>query len=65
MLEYIQEIQRQLIEVYNYPENQEKPGCPIGVTDGEYPMTINGKLDKVRIKDGNIFCCNFEEANNG
>ena len=30
------------------------------IPDGEYPMTIDGKLDKVRIKNGYISCCNFE-----
>lgn len=65
MLEYIQEIKRQFIEVYNYPENPDAPGCPVGVPDGDYPMTIRGKVDKVRIKDDKIFCCNFDETNNG
>ncbi len=56
---YIQEIQKQFIKTYGYPENPAKPGVPLGVSDGEYPMTIEGQLDKVRIVDGKISCCNF------
>lgn len=61
MIEYINEIKRQLIEVYEFQEDSDKPGCPLDVPDGEYPMTISGKLDKVRIENGAINCCNFEE----
>jgi hypothetical protein len=60
MTEYINEIQRQFIEVYHYPENPDRPGCPVGVTDGEYPMMIEGKVDKVLIKDDKIYCCRFD-----
>ncbi len=62
MTDYIREIQRQFITVYGYAENPDKPGLPLDVPDGEYPMTIEGKLDKVRIEDGKISCCNFEDA---
>lgn len=57
---YIQEIQRQLITEYGFPENPDKPGVPVGVTDGDYPMTIEGRLDHVRVVDGKISCCNFD-----
>lgn len=60
MTEYIREIQRQFIEVFNFPENPDKPGLPTDVTDGEYPMTIDGKLDNVRIVNGMIHCGIFE-----
>lgn len=59
---YIQEIQRQLIAVYGFKENPEKPGLPLDVPDGEYPMTIEGKVDNVRIVNGTINCCNFATA---
>jgi hypothetical protein len=62
MTDYIREIQRQFITVYQFQENPEKPGLPLDVPDGEYPMTIAGKIDHVRITDGNISCCNFAEA---
>ncbi len=58
MTDYIREIQRQFIEVYGFPEHPEKPGVPVNVPDGEYPMEIEGKTDYVRIEDGNIMCCN-------
>jgi hypothetical protein len=61
MTNYIQEIQRQFIEVYNFPENPEKPGLPLHVPDGEYLMTIEGKRDNVKVANGFINCCNFEE----
>ncbi len=63
MTDYIREIQRQWIEVYGFQENPDKPGVPLNVPDGEYPMTIEGKLDHVRVVDGNINCCNFEGEN--
>lgn len=57
---YIDEVKRQFITVYGFPENPEMPGVPLpGVPDGEYPMTIEGKLDRVKIVNGNIDCCNF------
>ena len=31
------------------------------IPDGEYPMIIEGKLDKVRIVNCVINCCNFDE----
>jgi hypothetical protein len=61
MTEYIREIQRQLIAQYGFAERSEAPGLPVGVPDGAYPMTINGKLDHVRVEGGKIHCCNFEE----
>lgn len=59
MLEYIAEIQRQLIEVYGFPKGDN--GCPRSVVDGEYPMKIDGKTDYVRIVQGSISCCNWRE----
>lgn len=61
-LSYIDEIQRQLIETYGLTENPDKPGVPLDVPDGYYPMIIERKLDHVRIVDGKINCCNFDDA---
>ncbi|MBX4211432.1 MAG: hypothetical protein KW806_01385 [Candidatus Yanofskybacteria bacterium] len=58
MTNYIGEIQRQLVEVYHFSTNEK--GLPTNVPDGEYPMTIEGKVDKVRIVNGGINCCNFD-----
>lgn len=60
MTGYIQEIQRQLIKRYGFREDPKRPGVPLDVTDGDYPMTIEGKLDRVRVEGGKINCCNFE-----
>lgn len=60
MTDYIREIQRQFIEVYGFTENPDKPGLPMDVPDGDYPMTIEGKLDHVKVVNGTIDCCNFE-----
>lgn len=59
--DYIRKIQKQFIKKYGFKENPSKPGVPMNVSDGEYPMTIKGKLDTVRIVDGRIHCCNFGE----
>lgn len=32
------------------------------VPDGEYPILIDGRVDQVRIINGNISCCNFKQA---
>jgi len=57
MTEYIQEIQKLLIDKYGFERGSN--GCPQNVPDGEYPMKIDGKLDQVNIKDGKISSCNF------
>ena len=62
MLSYIAEIQRKLIDEYDFPENPERPGLPMEVPDGSYPMTINGRLDHVKVEGGYISCCNFDET---
>jgi len=63
MTSYIDAIKRQLIDQYGFPENPDHAGTILGdVPDGEYPMTIEGKLDYVRIEGGKISCCNFDES---
>lgn len=56
--EYIRSIKRGLRDHYNF---KPLPGSTedellLEVPDGEYPMTIEGKLDNVRIEGGKIFC---------
>jgi hypothetical protein len=60
--EYIKEIQRQFIDVYNFPASPENQDLPADVPDGVYPMTIQGRLDYVGVKDGYISCANFAES---
>jgi len=59
MTEYIQAVQKGLIEQHGIAENPDKPGLPLDVPDGEYPTLIDGKIDKVKITNGTISCCNF------
>jgi hypothetical protein len=67
MTDYIREIQRQFVEVYGFPRRV-FPAHVVpsimpaegSVPDGEYPMTIEGKLDRVRVKNGCISCCNHD-----
>ncbi len=62
MSDYVREIQRQLVSVYGLAERSNAPGIPRHVPDGEYPMTIKGKLDNVRVVNGELSCCNFAAA---
>lgn len=60
---YIAEIKRQFRDVYKFKPSSTGPGDePIfdNVPDGDYPMTIDGRLDRVKIVHGKISCCNFE-----
>lgn len=63
MTDYIQEIQKQLIENYGYPKGEN--GCPQNVPDGAYPMIIEKKLDLVCVVNGGIWCCNFVNDKGG
>ena len=56
MTQYLEEIKRQFVEVYKL--NLES------VPDGQYPMTINGKVDNVQVINGKLHCCNFKAENN-
>ena len=62
MTEYIREIKRQFRDTYGFKPALGSPANePIFVhgeiPDGEYPMTIEGVVDRVRITNGRIFCC--------
>lgn len=54
MTDFIREIQRQFIEVYDYPRNPENPTLPVGVKDGTYPMTIEGKQHVITVRNDRI-----------
>jgi hypothetical protein len=60
MFKYISEIRKTLITEYGFQERSDVPGIPINVPDGDYPMKIGGKLDRVKIIDGKIYCCRFD-----
>lgn len=62
MTQYVSEIRRQLRDVYNFTPTGGTEHEPLfdNIPDGEYPMTIEGKVDKVRTKDNRLYCCNFD-----
>lgn len=61
MTDYIAEIQRQLVTKYGFPARGDYPEIPQNIVpDGVYPMTIEGKIDYVKITRGEINCCNWE-----
>jgi hypothetical protein len=66
MLAYIMEIKKQFVSTYNFIPTRITDGEPLFdrgvIPDGVYPMTIDGKLDRVRMEDNKIHCCNFEES---
>lgn len=64
MMEYINAIKRALRDQHGFKPTGGTDHDPHfnNVPDGKYPMTIDGKVDNVRITDGKIFCCNFEKA---
>jgi hypothetical protein len=64
MTRYIAEIKRQFRDVYGFVPAGGTEREPLfnNIPPGVYPMTIEGKVDNVRIvEDGTIDCCNFEE----
>lgn len=65
MTDYIREIKRQFRDVYGFKPDRIEGNdmCFDSIPDGEYPMTIEGKVDHVRITNGGISCCNFEKQN--
>lgn len=65
MTDYIREIKRQLRDVHGFKPSDRSTEVELvfdDLPDGEYPMTIEGKLDQVRIENGKINCCNFNET---
>ena len=63
MTEYIKEVKRQFRDVHGFTPSERSTKDKLvfdNISDGEYPMTIDGKLDHVRIKNGEISCCNYD-----
>ncbi len=63
-LDYIDEIKRQLVDVYLFkgvknPHNKVEYITQL-IPDGIYPMIIKGKTDNVFIKEGMIYPYNFD-----
>ncbi len=61
MTHYISEIKRQFRDTYNFTPDGGTHDEPTftSIPDGDYPMTIDGRLDKVKIVGGKIHCCRF------
>jgi hypothetical protein len=67
MTEYIREIKRQFRDVYGFisPPGSSNPDLMFDegrIPDGEYPMTIDGKVDHVRIVRGALHSDNITKC---
>lgn len=67
MRDYEREVKRQLRDVYHFaPVAVDIDGEPIfsddQIPNGVYPMTIADQMDRVRVEEGRIYCCNFVRA---
>lgn len=64
MTDYIRAVKRGLRDVHSFTPTGGSSDDPVfaAIPDGEYPMTIEGKLDYVRIVKGKISCCNFKQG---
>lgn len=73
MTDYIREVKRQFRDVYKFKPVEIRGGEIIfgedQISDGSYPMEIEGKVDHVETRHGKISCCNheseFHELENG
>ena len=63
MTDYINAIKRGFRDQHGFIPDRGTDNEPLfdHIPDGEYPMMIDGKLDRVRIEDGTIKCCRFDE----
>lgn len=63
MTDYIRAIKCQFRDTYGFVPTGGTADDPTfaSIPDGEYPMAIDGKLDRVAIVDGKIICCNFDK----
>ena len=63
-INYIREIKLQFRDVYHFTPDREQDGepCYDAIPDGVYPMTIEGKLDNVKVVGNRIFCCRYEST---
>ena len=58
---YLQEVKRQLRDKYNFVQTGGTEDDPTfdDMPDGVYPMEINSRIDKVKIKSKDIIHYNF------
>jgi hypothetical protein len=64
MTDYIRAVKCGFRDMYGFVPTGGTDGDPTfeSIPDGEYPMVIDGRLDRVAIVDGKIRCCNFDEG---
>ena len=63
MTDYIRAVKKGLRDEHGFtPREGSSEDDPVfdKVPDGEYPMTIEGRIDHVRIVNGGINCGNFD-----
>lgn len=66
MTSYVREVKRQLRDTYGFTPSETLGTSPDedlvfeNFTDGNYPMTIEGKLDNVKVINGRFSLCNFD-----
>lgn len=62
MTEYVREVKKQLRDKYGFVPDRtvgDEP-CFDHIPDGDYPMTINGKLDRVKVVNGRFVVSNLD-----
>ena len=67
MIDYIRAVKCGLRDEHGFtplPGSSDEDPMFDNIPDGEYPMTIEGRLDRVRIINGSINCYNFEQLDN-
>jgi len=63
MLSYIAAVKRGLRDKFKFKPKVDGPDPVFAhgqVPDGTYPMKIEGRVDKVKIVNGTISCCNWD-----
>jgi len=62
MFDYINKVRRGFRDQHGFKPASGTKEEPIfdNIPDGVYPMDIDGKTDNVKILNGQISCCNFE-----
>jgi hypothetical protein len=62
MTDYISAVKRGLRDQCGFVPTGGNDDEPLfdNMPDGVYPVTIEGRRDRVRIEAGRIYCCNYE-----
>ena len=62
MIQYIKSVKQGFRDQHGFTPSGGTDDDPLfeSIPDGDYPMTINGKTDNVKITGGTISCCNWD-----